>query len=841
VDPEPRSGHLDVERLLAEDLDEREREHLERCVRCRSERRVRRAPTVGPAPRLGPYEVLGEIGAGGMGRVYLAWHPDQKVKRAIKVLTLESKSARERFLREACAQRRVSHDNVLSVLGMLELPEGPALVLPYVAGPNLATLLLQHRPSQNDVFALFRELCSGVAAIHEARLVHRDLTPNNVLLDPSGDVLTVRVADFGLVKVLADSTAETLTRSGMRLGTRAYMAPEQHLDPKRIDARADVWSLGAILYEMLCGRPPKDLWALQVPEIPQWGVLLKEMLSSDPSGRPADATVVLSRLPPTESIGAELSAVSRRLVPLPVAASGLDMEQARPEVESTESSEPSLGRSFAIQGLIGAGGFGEVYRATMQSPGGLRQDEDVAVKFLRDPDPRALARLEREGELLASLHHPSILRVYDLVRLQGQVALVTEYVAGMDLTEALRSVPPLPARAVLDTVSLVAEALHAASAPQVSDAGESRSLVHRDIKPSNIRIGVHGEVKLLDFGVAWSGNRDSTHGDSFIGSVPYMAPERFLRQRAQPAGDVYALGCVLYEGLAGRPLHMGEDTQEIFAHANLLAREKELHDRFIEEALARLEPAEPACRLLREMLSFHPDDRPVARQVAASCDVLREQVDGKSLKQWCRGRTWTSIRTRQGPLTGLVLKEASGEGVPGSVESTFQLSGPRATRFPRGWVLGLVGLVGVCALLLWQLLPRTSESSVPTPVHPSRSLVIPPVPPPAPPPEPPRPTPVPGKRPKPPPVPKPPPPEPPLPIEVPAPGRFDISGDFAQVQLRDRETGAVFLPGEVPVGSYEVYAQFNGEWVVMDLPVSVASRQRVVIFCNQVRWTCKPQ
>ncbi|MBN2800628.1 MAG: serine/threonine protein kinase, partial [Deltaproteobacteria bacterium] len=193
-------------------------------------------------------------------------------------------------------------------------------------------------------------------------------------------------------------------------------------------------------------------------------------------------------------------------------------------------------RTFHFHTCLGAGGFGEVYRADMTTTGGLTQV--VAVKMLRSglaPASQSVERLRDEGRMLARLQHPVVLGVHDMTVMEGRVALVTEYVEGQDLDACFTGEAPLPSRALLQVIGQVADALYS--------AWEALCLVHRDIKPSNIRLGTHGQVKLLDFGIARSeqGDREAhTATNMMVGSLPYMAPERFATADIQPAADVFA-------------------------------------------------------------------------------------------------------------------------------------------------------------------------------------------------------------------------------------------------------------------------------------------------------------
>ncbi|MCA9570598.1 MAG: serine/threonine protein kinase, partial [Myxococcales bacterium] len=186
--------------------------------------------------------------------------------------------------------------------------------------------------------------------------------------------------------------------------------------------------------------------------------------------------------------------------------------------------EPDL-RQFSIDRCLGSGGFGEVYLATMRSPGGV--ESEVALKVLHrglDPRSQPIQRLRDEARLLGTLNHPAVLKVHDLVLLDGRIALVTEYVDGADLDECIRA--GLPLRATLEVIARTADALHAAYT-STGPEGVPLHLVHRDIKPSNIRVGRHADVRLLDFGIAKAADarreaRTQTH--AVLGSPWYMAP-----------------------------------------------------------------------------------------------------------------------------------------------------------------------------------------------------------------------------------------------------------------------------------------------------------------------------
>lgn len=314
-------------------------------------------------------------------------------------------------------------------------------------------------------------------------------------------------------------------------------------------------------------------------------------------------------------------------------------------------------RTFTIHACLGRGGFGEVYRATMEGSGGVATE--VAVKVLRadiNPGSDSVKRLRDEGRLLGMLSHPAIVKVHDLVVLDGRVSLITEYVEGQDLHECFQGAERMPPRALVLALGEVASALAAAWESPSPTSGEPLRLIHRDVKPANIRIGKHGEVKLLDFGIARAGNsvrEAQTAANAMMGSYLYMAPERFHEDGIQPPSDIFALGSVLYEGLAGERFFAGMTLQQVYAFMLSPSRfQRRLDERLAELAL---DAPEKVLDLIRAMMNPEPDARPTAKEVSHRCEDLGEVLDGLTLKRWCRARAWPDVDSVQGSLDGRVL------------------------------------------------------------------------------------------------------------------------------------------------------------------------------------------
>jgi eukaryotic-like serine/threonine-protein kinase len=220
--------------------------------------------SLGAGSRLGPYEILEPLGAGGMGEVYKARDTRLGREVAVKVLPEELSKDRERlarFEREARAASALSDPHIVSVFDVGREADAPFLVTELVEGEDLRAVLSAGRLSIERAVELAAQIAEGLAAAHEKGIVHRDLKPENVLVTVSG---LAKIADFGLAKLVERSgeesvddarTVSSYTQPGMLMGTVGYMSPEQ-VRGRVVDHRSDIFSLGSMLHEMLTGARP---------------------------------------------------------------------------------------------------------------------------------------------------------------------------------------------------------------------------------------------------------------------------------------------------------------------------------------------------------------------------------------------------------------------------------------------------------------------------------------------------------------------------------------------------------------------------------------------------------
>jgi len=204
------------------------------------------------------YELESEVGRGGMGIVYCA--RDRRLKReiAIKVLPPELSfraDIRQRFLREAETAAQLNHPNIVPIYTVEEKDNLVYFVMSYIKGDNLGQRLQQHGPiAPVEVRRILREVADALSYAHNRNVIHRDIKPDNIIIDE--ETGRAMVTDFGIARALTDSGDSRLTATGMAIGTPAYMSPEQSAGDSAIDGRSDLYSLGVVGYQMLCGQPP---------------------------------------------------------------------------------------------------------------------------------------------------------------------------------------------------------------------------------------------------------------------------------------------------------------------------------------------------------------------------------------------------------------------------------------------------------------------------------------------------------------------------------------------------------------------------------------------------------
>jgi serine/threonine protein kinase len=367
--------------------------------------------SLAPGARLGAYNVVSSIGAGGMGEVYRA--RDTRLERdvALKILPEAFVADAERlarFKREAHLLASLNHPNIAAIYGLEDAGTSPAIVMELVEGPTLAERIAGQPLAVDDALAIAHQIVLALEAAHERGIVHRDLKPANIKLRDDG---TVKILDFGLAKVIDgdapsidSSMSPTLsiagTRVGVILGTAAYMAPEQARG-RIVDKRADVWAFGCVLFEMLAGRRPFD--GSDVSEV------LASVIKSDPDWTqlpvetPAPIRRLLRRCLQKDP--------KRRLRDIGDAEGELDDAFSAPPTNAAPSATPSRTRERIAWGaaLLITAAAAAVLTVTLRPAQSLPElrlqiDADAprniaqALSFAMSPDGRTTAFLGRDRE-----------------------------------------------------------------------------------------------------------------------------------------------------------------------------------------------------------------------------------------------------------------------------------------------------------------------------------------------------------------------------------------------------------------------------------------------------------
>jgi hypothetical protein len=273
-----------------------------------------------PNPQVPGYELLELLGRGGMGEVWRARQTSLNRQVAVKILPAKFAADREfiaRFEKEATALAALNHPNIVQIIDRGQAGTHYYFAMELVAGVNLREMLTGRRLSPKDALRMVVQLARAIDYAHEQKVVHRDLKPENVLVDPRGHV---KIADFGLAGMKDSEKNIALTATAVAMGTVNYMAPEQRRDAKHVDHRADLYSLGVLLYEMLTGELPLGRFKLPSEKVPGLSLTIDELvarlLDTDPEQRPSSALEVATILEPLiDTVGSTILAKRQSTVP----------------------------------------------------------------------------------------------------------------------------------------------------------------------------------------------------------------------------------------------------------------------------------------------------------------------------------------------------------------------------------------------------------------------------------------------------------------------------------------------------------------------------------------------
>ena len=487
------------------------------------------------------YEILSLLAEGGMGAVYRARRTLLGDEVAIKIIRGDhaGEEGRERFFRESRASARLRHPHIVSILDFnVDDEKHPFLVMELLNGPSIRDeISVRGRMSVADIQAIVPPLCTALQFAHDQGIVHRDLKPANIVAHEfAAGQRVYKIVDFGLAN-LRESDETRLTGPHEFLGTIAYASPEQ-LTGGVVDAPSDIYSLGAVVFEMLTGRPPFTA---------------------------VDAISVLNA-----HLNAPIPRISEAVADVPA---WLELAVARALAKGPTERWKSIGdfghallaghgqsttirNAQTLGGLVSTYDLGErlgpgrlesvVYRGTHRALG-----HPVAIRLLRRDTQRnwegARARFMREAQTL-QVAHPSIIQVRDYGEESDFVYLVTDYIEGQSLREVMTAAGPMPWTRLEPFLAQLVEAARVL---------HGRKGLLCGLNPDIMRVttDADGERLLISSAGIWQAQdllatlKDQTlRGVALADNeLRYTAPEILTGQSADVRSDVFTLGVLAYE------------------------------------------------------------------------------------------------------------------------------------------------------------------------------------------------------------------------------------------------------------------------------------------------------
>jgi serine/threonine-protein kinase len=534
----------------------------------------------------GRYEILAPLAEGGMGAVYRARRILLGDEVAIKVILAEKTGPGplERFVREsrACAQLR--HPNIVAIFDYnADDPQHPFLVMELLSGPSLEEELRDRGHfDAEDLRRIVPPLCSALHLAHSHGVVHRDLKPANVVAHDFGTADRVyKLVDFGVANVRHVSDETRLTGTHQFIGTVAYASPEQ-LTGASVDARSDVYSLGAVVFQLLTGRVPfegPDSMAIisghlsrPVPaptafrkDLPAWiDLAVSRALAKNPDDRWQDMA----------AFGAAIAGPQGMLLTVSGASAG------------------GLLSTYEIGETIGPGRLGStVHRGVHRALG-----HPVAIRVLRggsDRDEAVRARFLHEAKAL-QIAHPSILQVRDYGAEGDIVYVVTDFIEGVSLRQLLLESGPLPWERLSRFATQCLDAAHVLHRRKGLLCGLSPDIVR-------ITHDEDGERLVISSAGIWQAQDllGTLHEQTLRGlgladaELRYVAPELLTGRTADVRSDVFTLGVLIYEMATGHLPYDGASLPELLGRmlAGAVRDPRELQPTLPEGAAAAIRTA----------------------------------------------------------------------------------------------------------------------------------------------------------------------------------------------------------------------------------------------------------
>ncbi len=507
--------------------------------------------------RIREYEILDVIGKGGMGAVYRARHIYLEEERAIKVIhsnLADDQRFIDRFIREAKILTKLNHPNLVKIheFGTLDNNEF-FMVLELLRGESAF-----HRVKRagklaiRDALPIVRDAALGLHSAHQQRVIHRDVSPDNLFLARTGSGQQItKVIDFGIARPHLEVDSP-LTQTDTFLGKTEYASPEQCgmlQEGEKIDHKTDIYSLGVTLYFLLAGRLPFYSSTAQgyiFKHITEQPKPVSEHLEVADFPQQLDDALMKALSKKREDRQTDMQEFANQLDQI-LSTMGPAMEEVTIQHGMTTSKlEFHPGEVFAgrylIEAKLGEGGMGVVYRAVDRM-----LDVRVALKVMGGNiihDQQTVERLKREVILARKVSHSNACRIYDMGEYGNTHYVSMEYLEGFTLSELIQRVGRLKLVQGIEIMKQVLAALHEAHRVGV---------IHRDLKPQNIMVDTENRSWIMDFGISTSSDVSKlTATGMLIGTPYYMAPEQLEGKEIDSRADLYACGIIMFQMFSGQ-------------------------------------------------------------------------------------------------------------------------------------------------------------------------------------------------------------------------------------------------------------------------------------------------
>ena len=348
---------------------------------------------------IGPYEVMEKVGEGGMAVVYKSRQTSLDRSVAIKVLSkqlADDPESVERFNRESLIIAKLSHPNIIHIIDRGITNGSPYFVMDFVEGKTLAYLIKEGNTDPTTKLDLIMQVCKALSYAHKNGVIHRDIKPANILIDNDNNVM---VSDFGIAQLFANGNdSEPLTKKGVVMGTPVYMSPEQKVNTSQVSAATDLYSLGAVMYELFTGVKP--LGRFKTPSEIDPGI-----------PNPLNEIILKCLEPEPENRYGSVDEIRDRLLKILQGAHLRDTQKNR-----AYQGVSRLEEKFILLDVINETSFGAIY---------LIQDKDDKELMVLKKSRRQNGGLV-EAKILSTTRHKNIVKVYGVSENQDFYIIVSE-------------------------------------------------------------------------------------------------------------------------------------------------------------------------------------------------------------------------------------------------------------------------------------------------------------------------------------------------------------------------------------------------------------------------------